>query len=211
MDWADELKETIRDCVRVVDDKETAHSPSLRYSAIEDNKGYLGFYGLIDWYNSLPPDFRERVLKCHKKDTSSDIDLLTGSLYCTSRSALNFLMGLAYSAAELKDMQLSNMIMNESFKFIQSKDDGEFCNGTARRILDLNNLPNERDIEGYKYKVLLKIKEQPGILQSEIRKLFNKSESTLVGYALSRLNHAGIIQREKKGRSFVLYIKEKEG
>lgn len=68
--------------------------------------------------------------------------------------------------------------------------------------------PTKEEVADYKEKVIAMLKSEPGLIQSEIYKRFKEDEKEKVGYAISFLKHAQAIRREKRGRSFALWLSD---
>jgi hypothetical protein len=68
-------------------------------------------------------------------------------------------------------------------------------------------LKQERMLEQLGDDLLRIIKEEPGVIQSQLYKRFDDSIKDLVSNELYLLEHRNVIIREKSGRSYKLYIK----
>jgi hypothetical protein len=76
------------------------------------------------------------------------------------------------------------------------------------RLCTVQQPPNQKQIEEYKPILYQLVKDNPGILQSDLKKLFPSDLENVVGYANWSNCQEGKIRREKKGRSFQLWIME---
>lgn len=171
--------------------------------------GSFGLFGLTDWFCSLPKEEQELIFKYYKNFTTDPDDLINGEIYYTSNTGAKLLINLAHTAFQSKNHALSDKLKQKAYELIKNKDDYDHCRAVAFRIIEERSYtPDQIEIEAYKMKVLNVVKEKPGILQSDIKKLFSDKEGVLVGHALSQLKYEEKIRREKKGRSFQLYIKE---
>lgn len=103
---------------------------------------------------------------------------------------------------------------NSDFEFVTPKEERlKYINDNYDSLLKEQELKNENDLKkeklmvGLKEKVIKEIKNNPGILQSDLYDKFDhvlKDEiSTIIYYS----NKEGKIVREKEGRTYKLYIK----
>ena len=168
--------------------------------------GLLDYFGLTDWFLSLPEDERTKFVNHCQEDIET---LFEAQIYRTSNTAARFVVNTAYNIFSSKDHVLSSKLLQKAYELIRNKEDYDHCLTIANRIsMERRYIPDQRDIDRYKYKVLAEIRNNPGIFQSEIKKLFSSSTETIVGHAISQLTNEGKINREKKGRSFKLFIVE---
>lgn len=69
-------------------------------------------------------------------------------------------------------------------------------------------VPTHEEVEEYKGKVIAILRKEPGLIQSDLYKRFKVDEKDKVGYAISSLKHSGAIRREKRRRSFALWLSD---
>lgn len=67
-------------------------------------------------------------------------------------------------------------------------------------------LPTQELIDEYKPNVFKLVRDNPGILQMNIKKHYSPDYEDIIGYAIYQLKTEGKIRREPKGRSFQLWI-----
>lgn len=68
--------------------------------------------------------------------------------------------------------------------------------------------PTEEQIAEYRDKVKAILRQEPGCLQADLYKRFKAEEKEKVGYAISDLKKRNEVRREKKGRSFALWLND---
>ena len=82
-------------------------------------------------------------------------------------------------------------------------------NLNAKSALDYDPIPprpTKEQIAEYRVKVTDILRQNPGLTQVEIYKRFKPEEKEKVGYALSALRVENKIRREKRGRTFALWL-----
>lgn len=176
--------------------------------------GYLKFYGLWDWYDSQPKEVRAYLYKScgHGVNTSSnnlmegDVTVLNGPDDPYPWSPTKFLCQHALNAAMDKNSSVCQALLDAAFKHARSKEDSHYYGLISLRTKDCLQLsPDQGEVNKYKGKVLALIRNNPGMLQMDIKKRFSPQEESLVGHAFSQLNNEGKIRREKKGRTFQVW------
>lgn len=68
--------------------------------------------------------------------------------------------------------------------------------------------PTEDQIADYRNRVIAILRQEPGLIQADLYKRFKPEEKEKVGYAISALKKNNEVRRERKGRSFALWLKE---
>lgn len=91
---------------------------------------------------------------------------------------------------------------NRATLLTQEQYDAELKQNTA------GHSPDQQQIDEYKPILYQLVKDNPGILQSDLKKRFSPDLENVVGYANWSNCQEGKIRREKKGRSFQLWIVE---
>ncbi len=179
--------------------------------------GYLGFYGLWDWYNSQPKEVQDFLYKsCGYGINTDSRNLLEGNIDVLSApdeeypwSATKFLCQHAMNAANDKEYLISKALLDAAFNHAKSIKDSIYQGLIAQKI---GNIPEmifeQEEIERYKPIVYQLVKDNPGILQSELKKRFPPELENIVGMAHWHNHQNGLIRRGKKGRSFQLWVKE---
>ena len=168
--------------------------------------GLFAYFGIEEWFYSLPKEVQEKIIKY---GPGSDRYINSDEVSWTSNTATRLLGSLALAALSYKDHSLCDLLLNKAAECIQEDtDDWVQYRAIAGRIAgEKEYLPDQKEIEKYKSKVLDVIRSQPGILQADIKKLFPPESGPTVGHALSQLKYEDKIAREKSGRSFKLFIK----
>lgn len=179
--------------------------------------GYLALYGLWDWYDSQSKEVQDYLYKsCGYGIGTDSRNLIEGDIEVLNSpdeeypwTATKFLCQHAINAAHDRNHSVCNILMDSAFKRANSTKDSIYYGIILQKIQsDLQILPDQNEVNKYKPKVLSLIKTAPGILQMEVKKHFPAELENVVGYALSQLNQAGKIRREKKGQSFQLWVVE---
>lgn len=193
------------------------HKATYPKQAPPKKGGYLGFYGLWDWYNSQSEEVQDYLYKsCGygiNSDSSrlleGDIEILTTPDDPYQISATRFLCNHALNAVKDKKHAVCQALLEGAFNHAKNPKDSHYYGMISLRLKDdLKIYPDQEEIDLYKVKVLSLIRENPGILQMDIKKHFPAKDESLVGHALSQLKYEEKIRREKKGRSFQLWVVE---
>ncbi len=168
--------------------------------------GLFGYFGIEEWFHSLPKEVQEKIIEY---GPGSDRYINNDEVSWTSSTATRLLGSLALAALGYKDHALCDLLLKKAAECIrEDTDDWAQYRAIAGRIAgEKEYLPDQKEIDEYKLKVLDVIRSQPAILQSEIKKLFPPESGPTVGHALSQLEYENKIEREKSGRSFKLFIK----
>lgn len=66
--------------------------------------------------------------------------------------------------------------------------------------------PTAEEVADYMEKIAAILRKEPGLIQSELYKRFKPDEKDKAGYAISKLKYSGAIRREKRGKSFALWL-----
>jgi len=169
--------------------------------------GYIGYFGLEEWYYSLCEEDQEKIVKYFVNFTQTRELLLEDGIHSTNNTAVKMLSYMAHAAASSKDHSFSDMLMKKAGELVVTKEDREHYGYLKEIIFETKkHTPDQYDIDRYKNRVLELIGAQPGILQRDVKKLFRTEDETVVGHALSQLKYEGKIERIKKGNSFELYV-----
>lgn len=183
--------------------------------------GYLGFYGLWDWYESQPKKVQNFLYKsCGYGINTDSKNLFEGShevyssdlddIYKTRLdTATRFLCQHAMNAVHDKEHHIANVLLEAAFKHAKSKEDSLYYLHYFQAARDkIEFIPNQAEIDEQSPAVLKLICENPGILQSEVKNKFSPELGNIIGLTMWALNKSGKIRRKKKGRSFQLWVKE---
>jgi hypothetical protein len=173
--------------------------------------GYLDFFGILDWYSTLPITIQNGICKaaeCPGEWGFKADQLFNGEISSTSWKPVDFMCNLALNSLHSKDHPTCDALMQKAFYLCNSKKDGQYYAVIANRISDEKSIyPDQNEINRYKALILSFLADNPGALQMNIKKQFPVTDEYAVGHALSQLNAEGILQREKSGRSFQLWVK----
>jgi hypothetical protein len=181
--------------------------------------GYLGFYGLWDWYNSQPKEVQDFLYKsCGYGIGTNSNNLIDGDheIYgpdpddvyksCPD-TATRFLCQHAMNAASDKNYSVCQTLLDAAFTHAKSMTDSIYQGLIAQKIGDIPRMAADlAEIERYKPILYQVVKENPGILQSELKKRFPADMENIVGMAHWTNCQEGKVRREKKGRSFQLWV-----
>lgn len=179
--------------------------------------GYLATYGLWDWYDSQPKEVQDFLYKScgygigtdprHLKE--GDIEILNAPGEEYPWTATKFLCNHAVTAVSERNHTVCDILLDGAFKSAKSAADSLYYALVVKNIRkDMEHIPDQKQIDIYKPIILQLIKENPGILQSDIKKKFASELENTVGLALWAKVQEGMIKREKKGRSFQLWVVE---
>ena len=172
-----------------------------------DGKGLLGYLNLRIWFDSLSKDAQDKIFRYYTNNTTDPRNLVEGEGWRSSSTAVKLLCNLSLSALRSKDYEMCDFLIKKAGEVDRGKDDAPYYEAILKRIEEEKTyIPNQRTVDIYKTKVLSIIRNSPGILQSNIRALFDPSEEVPVGHALSQIKYERKIKRERTGRSFKLFI-----
>ena len=169
--------------------------------------GYLDLFGIREWFYSLPKEEQEKIIRYYSQgmNTNPD-DLFNIQILHTSLTGTKLLSTLAINSIHNKDHILSKKLLQKAHELIKDEFDSSYYEKALKTTSQLSAfIPDQKDINKYKDKIISLIKQNQGILQTQLKKLFKENEEGVVGYALSQLRKEGKIKREKKGKSFELY------
>ena len=170
--------------------------------------GYLDLFGIAEWFYSLPKEDQEKIIRYYSQggmNTNPD-DLFNIQILHTSLTGTKLLSTLAINSIHNKDHILSKKLLQKAHELIKDGSDFSYYEKALKATSQLSGfIPDQKDINKYKDKIINQIKQNEGILQTQLKKLFKENEEGVVGYALSQLKKEGKIKREKKGKSFELY------
>lgn len=171
--------------------------------------GYLGFFKIIDWYESLPGDIRAGIFNsadCPGKIGFKGEWLLNGDHQPLQQTATHFLCNIAMNAVPMRLHAVADVLMDKASQMISSKKDSNYFNAITTNIAGLKLIhPDQKEIDAFKPVIYSLIKNNPGILQSELKKHFQKDVETTVGVAYWSIHQEGMVKREKLGKTFALY------
>jgi len=179
--------------------------------------GYLGFYGLWDWYNSQPKEVQDFMYKSCGYGVGSDPKSLTeGNIEVLNQpddeypwTATKFLCQHAMNAAYDKNYPVCQILLDAAFAHAKSMKDSIYQGLIAQKIGDIPRMIfDSEETERYKPVLYQLVKDNPGILQSELKKRFPPELENIVGLAHWSNCQDGKVRREKKGRSFQLWAVE---
>lgn len=124
-------------------------------------------------------------------------------------TATMFLCQHAMNAAYYKNYPICQTLLDAAFNHAKSMKDSIFQGIIAQKIGDIPAMIFEqKEIERHKPILYQFVKDNPGILQSEIKKRFPLDMENIVGLAHYSNYQEGRVRREKKGRSFQLWAVE---
>jgi hypothetical protein len=169
--------------------------------------GFLDLFGIREWFYSLPKEEQEKITRYYSQgmNTNPD-DLFNNQILHTSLTGTKLLSTLAINSIHNKDHILSKKLLQKAHELIKNEIDSSYYENALKATSQLFAfIPDQKDINKYKDKIISLIKQNQGILQTKLKKLFKENEDSIVGYALSQLRKEGKIKREKKGNSFELY------
>lgn len=191
--------------------------PHKSTQAFSDKKGgYLGYYGLRDWYDSQTKEIQDFLYKsCGYGINTDSQHLLEGDIYIVNDpeaeypwTATKFLCNHAMTAFRERLPVPFDALMEEARNRISSgKDRNYYIDIHGHTAAGITPKPLNSEIEALKIAMVEIIQKEPGYIQSALRKAFPGENKEAVGLAISRLNHEGLVYREKKGNSFKLFLK----
>lgn len=147
--------------------------------------GYLAIYGLWDWYESQPKEIRDFLYNsCGRGINTDQNNLVQGDIYIGNdpedeypRTATNFLCNHALSALRDRNHAAYYALMEKARDMINSLPDREYYIGIkTRTTADMAIYPDQKEIEAAKPVVKQIIEKHPGMLQSELKKTFQKGK-----------------------------------
>lgn len=179
--------------------------------------GYLHSYGLWNWYDSQTKEVQDFLYKsCGYGVNTDSKNLIEGDIEVLSSpdeeypwTATKFLCQHAMNAAHDKNYPICQKLLDAAFTHAKSMKDSIYQGLIAQKIGDIPGMIFEQEeIERYKPILYQLVKDNPGILQSEIKKRFPPELENIVGMAHWHNYQDGRVRREKKGRSFQLWVEE---
>ena len=176
--------------------------------------GYLKFYGPWDWYEAQTRSVQSYLRKSSgygintdpRNLTSGDITILNDPDDPYPWTATKFLGFHALNALQDSEYKICKIILDGAFHHIKTCADQDFYESIARRVHD--GIFRHDAVIAHKKLVLKLIRNSPGILQSDVKKHFSPELEDIVGSALYEINSKQLIKREKKGRSFQLWVND---
>lgn len=194
----------------------------LNKAIIRKRGGYLAFYGLWEWYDSQPKDIQDFLYRsCGYGINTDSRNLIEGNheIYSSDPddpyktildTATRFLCRHAVTAVSERNHTVCNALMKKAFLSSKSKEDSFYHAMTEKIIREkMAYYPDQKEVDAYKPILYQLVKDNPGILQSDIKKHFSPDMENIVGLAHWANVQDGTIKREKKGRSYQLYVQEK--
>jgi len=175
--------------------------------------GYLGYFDLLDWYNSQPKAIQKFLYKsCGYGINTDSKSLLQGKFISIGAdedplTATKFLCNHAMNAYRERLPGPFEALVNEARNRINSEKDREYYIAIRSHPSDgVTPKPSGAEIKKIKSAMIEMIRREPGYLQSALRKAFPDTDQEAVGLAISKINHEGLVRREKKGNSFRLFL-----
>lgn len=171
--------------------------------------GYLDVYELRDWYSSLSKEDQDAIYKYCSYGVNVDPEWLFTDASLLGRTAAMFLISLAYSAAWDRRRELAINCLSLGCTRKAPGDNDVWVEVWERKTREaIAAVPDQKDIDNFKPKIIDLVIQNPGILQVDIKKHFSEYPENLIGYAYSDLNRTGTFLREKAGRTFRVYIRQ---
>jgi len=177
--------------------------------------GYLGYYGLREWYDSQPSDIQHYLYKICGYGINTDSRNLTEGTYLKIHSAdpeypwtaTKFLCNHAVTALHERNHDAYIAFLNEARNRVSTAADRDYYVAIKTRITrELRIYPDQKVINAIKPSIVEKIKNNPGILQVDLRKSYPSEDEYIFGLAFSQTLKTGQIRREKAGRTFRLFV-----
>lgn len=182
--------------------------------------GYLALFGLWDWYDSQPTEVKDFLYKSCGYGINTDsrnlVEGEVGTIYVTDPNdpekstfdtATKFLCRHAVTAVSERNHTAANALMKKAFLSTKCKEDSLYYAMTENTIREkAEYCPDQKEVDAYKPILFQFIKDNPGILQSDIKKHFPSDLENIIGLAHWANFQEGKIRREKKGRSFQLWV-----
>lgn len=180
--------------------------------------GYLDYFGLKDWYLSQPKEIQDFLYRsCGYGFTSSgpadSKKLLHGKIlsYGSDKEPVTptkFLCWHARNAVTVdRDHNACRVLMTKAKEVTRSQEDLDFYIEMEKLIdSEIEIYPDQKDIDSVKPEILNMIRNNQGILQSELKKQYPVEKEKIYGYAHAQIIKENKVRREKSGRSFKLYI-----
>lgn len=139
--------------------------------------GYLQYFGLMEWYNSLPTAIQQGI--CNAAECPGDFGFKANWLFdrdisSTSQTAVKMLCSFALNAVKGKDHSTCDALILKARLICKTGAEGTYCDSIAKTIAEEKLIyPDQGKIDFYKPVIHQFIKEHPGILQSDINKHFD--------------------------------------
>lgn len=172
--------------------------------------GFLGFWGLDSWYLSLPKDVQAAIYTCADCPGEHGFKaewLMNGDHHPLSGTPCQFLCNLAMNAVQSRQHDIADLLMEKAALVIASPKDLDYFKAIEANLADLKTIhPDQEQIDSLKPTIYSLIQDNPGILQSEIKRQFQADMENAVGLAYWALYQAGQVRREKHGRTFKVYV-----
>jgi len=172
--------------------------------------GYLNYFGVLDWYNKLPTAIQHGI--CDAADCPGDFGFKSEWLFArdiseTTLTAVKMLCSFATNALRNKDHDTCDALMAKARLLCITDTERAYCKVISERIdEDKKVYPDQKQIDAYKPVIYNFIMKNPGCLQSDLKKQFSPALENTIGLAYWSLYQEGKVRREKKGRSFQLWI-----
>jgi len=172
--------------------------------------GFLGLFGLIEWFLSLTKEERDMILTYYGQGMNCDPDdLINGHIYYTSSTGTLLLANLALTALHNKNHTFAEKLLQKAGELIITSSDSSYYEAIRDRITEESlYIPDQKEIDIYKDKILHLLSGMSGVLQCDVKKFFEKEKEHIIGHALSQLKYEDKIRRVKKGRSYELRLPE---
>lgn len=172
-----------------------------------EKTGLLELLQLTSWFLSLSTEEQVLIHKYSGLGVNVNPDGLFKNGSTFGWSAVMHLMKYAECAASERNHSLAHKCIAEAQNRETNADQGTTLSALKdRTTLTLETTPDQQQINIAKKAILKHLSNNPGVLQSEIKKQFPQFEENVVGYAISDIRKENLILREKSGRSFKLFI-----
>lgn len=113
------------------------------------------------------------------------------------------------SAVGDRNHSVCKALLEGAFNHAKSKADSLYYAAVEQKIRGkMQYSPDQQEIDKYKPIVYQLIKDNPGLMQSDIKKHFPPDMENIVGLAHWANFQEGRVRREKKSRSFQLWVDE---
>ena len=167
--------------------------------------GLLGYFGMEDWFRSLPEADQAfcRATWLKGLNTCPD-DLTDRDIGYSSGSGSRILSGWSATAYGDGHLHLSDILLAKARESSAGGADARAVEAAEALIREMRT--RELTISRLVNKMMAFVRNNPGTLQVDLKRLFSSSDSYCLGVALSRMVANDRLRRERKGRTFALYV-----
>lgn len=192
------------------------HEPIIQADE-HDGGGYLGYYGLRDWYDSQPRGIQRFLYKsCGYGINTCSRNLTHGTFISIGSpddeypwTATKFLCNHSITALHERNHTAFHALIDKARDCISSAADREYYVAIkSRTTAELAIYPDQKEINRVKPIIRRTITKNPGILQSDLKNGFSPNKKNIYEIAYSQILREGKVRREKAGRSFRLFLDE---